>query len=77
MDQLKFNVNGAVRGKHNLVGIGGVLRNSAKEVCHTFSGLVGLKESNEAKLLTMPCKYSSKRFGGNIIIKEESRNAIN
>ena len=57
---LKFNVDGATRGKPGLVGIGGVLRNHKGEVMYMFSKHVGIKDSKEAdcpyySYFTTPC----------------------
>lgn len=51
--ELKFNVDGAARGKPGLVGIGGVLRDSASFVFGMFSKHVGIKESNKAEVLAI------------------------
>lgn len=43
---LKFNVDGAAKGKPGLVGIGGVLKNHKGEIMYIFSKQVGIKDSN-------------------------------
>lgn len=50
---LKFNVDGAARGKQGLASIGGVLRNHKGEVMYMFSKHVGIKDSNEAEVLVI------------------------
>ena len=44
---LKFNVDGATRGKPGPMGIGGVLRNNSGVVLFMFSKRVGVCDSNE------------------------------
>lgn len=41
---LKFNVDGAARGKQGPAGIGGVFRNSNKDVLMVFSKSIGVKD---------------------------------
>ena len=50
---IKFNVDGAAKGKPGPAGIGGVLRNDKGEVLFMFSKNVGIKESNEAEVLAI------------------------
>lgn len=45
----KFNVDGVARGKPDLVGVGGVLRNGLGNVLVLFSKNVGCMESNERR----------------------------
>lgn len=48
----KFNVDGAARGKPSSVRIG-VLRNCKRDALFMFSKNVGVKNSNEAKVLAI------------------------
>eukprot|EP00268_Persea_americana_P009152 TRINITY_DN13625_c0_g1_i4.p1 TRINITY_DN13625_c0_g1~~TRINITY_DN13625_c0_g1_i4.p1 ORF type:complete len:159 (-),score=28.79 TRINITY_DN13625_c0_g1_i4:37-513(-) len=48
---LKFNVDGAAKGKPGLTGIEGVLRNHKGEVIYMFSKHVGINFSNETEVL--------------------------
>lgn len=50
---LKFNVDRVERGKRELAGIGGVLRNSNGGVLMIFSKYVGVKDSNEVEVLAI------------------------
>lgn len=50
---LKFNVDGASRGKSGPAGIGGVLRDHSGSTRVVFSESVGIMESNEAALLSI------------------------
>ena len=52
-DVLKFNVDGAARGKPGPAYIGGVLRNIEGGLNFAFSVNVGMKESNEAEFLAI------------------------
>lgn len=51
--ELKFNVDGATRGKPRLAGIGGVLRNSLGVAVSLFFKNVGTMESNEVEVLAI------------------------
>lgn len=48
---LKFNIDGAPRGKLGLTGIGGVFRDSNRQVLIMFSKHIGVENSNEAEVL--------------------------
>ena len=50
---LKFNADGAAKGKPDLAAIGGVLRNQKGEVLFMFSKDAGIKDSNEAEVLAI------------------------
>ena len=50
---LKFNVDGAAKGKPGPAGIGGVLCDSGGVVLVMFSKHVGIMKSNEAKVLAI------------------------
>lgn len=50
---LKFNMDGAARGKPGPAGIGGVLRNHLGSISVVFSEFVGSLESNEAEVLSI------------------------
>ena len=50
---VKFNVNGASRGKPGQAGIGGVLRNSKGEVLLMFSKYMSVCNSNKVKVLAI------------------------
>ncbi|XXG74166.1 hypothetical protein AAC387_Pa07g2955 [Persea americana] len=50
---LKFNVDGAAKGKPEPAGIGGVLRNSGGLVLVMFSKHVGTMESNRVEVLAI------------------------
>lgn len=47
----KFNVDAAAKGKLDQAGIGGVLWKDKGEVDIPFSNPIGVKDSNEAKIL--------------------------
>ena len=47
---LKLNVNGALKGKLELVEIGGVLSNTKGKILLMFSKYVGVCDSNEAEV---------------------------
>ena len=47
---LKFNVDGATRGKPGPMSIGGILRNNNGEVLFRFSKNVGVCNSNKAEV---------------------------
>lgn len=50
---LKFNVDGAVRGKLGPTGIGGILRNYKVKVLFMFSKHAGVRDSYEAEVLVI------------------------
>lgn len=49
---LKFNVNGIASGKLELMGTGGVLRDTKGKVLYMFSKDVGIKDSKEAEIFS-------------------------
>eukprot|EP00268_Persea_americana_P068026 TRINITY_DN9427_c0_g1_i1.p1 TRINITY_DN9427_c0_g1~~TRINITY_DN9427_c0_g1_i1.p1 ORF type:complete len:120 (+),score=19.95 TRINITY_DN9427_c0_g1_i1:825-1184(+) len=75
---LKFNVDGAARGKPRPAGIGGVLRNSKGEVLFTFSKPIGIRDSKEAEVLAIlkALCYFSRFFHGNLIVESDSSNVV-
>ena len=75
---LKFNVDGAAKGKLGPADIGGVLRNGKGEVLFMFSKNVGIKESNEAKVLAIleALRIFSFTLKENLIVESDSSNAI-
>lgn len=50
LNKIKWNVDGFSRGKPSLAGIGGILRNAQGTTRAMFAALVGIRDSNEAKL---------------------------
>ena len=50
---LKFNIDGAAKGKPAPAGIGKVIMNDKGEVLFMFSKNAGIKESNEAEVLSI------------------------
>lgn len=50
---LKFNADGATRGKPGSVGIGGVLCNHRRDVLIMFSKNIGVKDSNEVEVMVI------------------------
>ena len=75
---LKFNVDGVAKGNVGLAGIGGVIRNHKGEVKYIFSKHVGIKDSNEAKVLAIleaPRIYRSS-YNQALIVESDSANAI-
>ncbi|KAL4333845.1 hypothetical protein GQ457_07G009460 [Hibiscus cannabinus] len=78
---VKFNVDGAARGKSGPAGCGGVLRDSGGRILACFSGPLGSLDSNEAKLraidFALDFLVSSRwRYGASIIIESDSVTAI-
>ena len=78
---MKFNVDGAARGKPGPAGIGGVLRDVDGKVWMEFSNSIGVSESNEAeicairKALLLFCASSwVDSFG--LVMESDSRNAV-
>lgn len=55
----KFDGDGAVKGKPNLTGIGGVLRYDKWEVLVIFPKYEGIKESTETEVLGIYKDYCS------------------
>lgn len=50
---LKFNVDGATKGKPRSAGIGGVLLNHRSEILYFSTEPIGIKDSNEAELVAI------------------------
>lgn len=76
---LKFNVDGAAKGKPGLTGIVGVLRNYWGEVLYIFSKHVGIKDRNEAGVLAISWKlfaFFHIFFHHFLIVESDSANAI-
>ena len=76
---LKFNVNGAARGKPDLAGIGGGLHKSEGIVLALFSKHVGCMESNEVDVLAILEAiriFSSASFQSSFVVQSDSLNAI-
>eukprot|EP00268_Persea_americana_P068029 TRINITY_DN9427_c0_g3_i1.p1 TRINITY_DN9427_c0_g3~~TRINITY_DN9427_c0_g3_i1.p1 ORF type:complete len:256 (+),score=22.30 TRINITY_DN9427_c0_g3_i1:1157-1924(+) len=71
---LKFNVDGAARGKPGPASIGGVLRNSRGEVLFMFSKSVGVCDSNKAEVLAIleALQYFSRFFNGILVVESDS-----
>lgn len=78
MGVLKFNMDGATRGKLVLAGIGGVLRYNKGDVLLLFSKKVELKESNEAKVMAIleAFRLFISSFQAGLIIESDSSNSI-
>ena len=74
---LKFNVDGASRGKPGPTGIGGVLRNNKGEVLLMFSKH-GVCDSNEAEVLAVleGIRLFSRRYGGPVVVESDSSNVV-
>eukprot|EP00268_Persea_americana_P036637 TRINITY_DN3614_c1_g1_i6.p1 TRINITY_DN3614_c1_g1~~TRINITY_DN3614_c1_g1_i6.p1 ORF type:complete len:138 (-),score=27.70 TRINITY_DN3614_c1_g1_i6:344-757(-) len=76
---LKFNVDGAARGKPGPTGIGGVLCNSEGIVLALFSKHVGCMESNEVEVvanLEAIRIFTSTSFCSRLAVESDSLNAI-
>ena len=75
---LKFNVDGASRGKPGLAGIGGVFRNSRGEILLIFSKHVSVCDSNEAEVLAIleDLRLFSRGYGGPLVMESDSFNVI-
>lgn len=71
MGVMKFNVDGALRDKPGPKGNKGVLH-SRGEVLLMFSQHIGVRDSNEAKVLVIPegLKLFSRRFIGSLVIRK-------
>lgn len=76
--EMKFNVDGASRGKPGPIGIGGVLRDHLSHFSWVFSESVGIRDSNKAKLLSIrrALNISVGLGGGKLVIERDSANAI-
>lgn len=75
---LKFNVDGVMRSKSGLSGLGGVLSNSKGKVLFMFSKLMGIHDSDEAKFLAIleALHYFSRFFHSSLIVDCDSSNTI-
>ena len=76
---LKFNVDGAAKGKPGPAGIGGVLHDSGGLVLVMFSKHVGTMESNEAEVLAIlevVRIFASSSFNSRLEVESDSLNAI-
>lgn len=75
---MKFNVNGASRGKPRPVEIGVVLMNHEKTTSIVFSESVGVRGSNEVEVISIRRALTIwKSYGqGKLIIEGDSANAI-
>lgn len=69
---LKFNVDGATRGKPGPTAIGGILRNNNGEVLFRFSKNVGVCDSNEAEVLAIleALRCVSRTFNGSLCVNQ-------
>lgn len=74
----KFSIDGASKGKPGQAGIGGVLRNHKGESYIIFNESVGIKDSNEAEILSIRrALLIWMHFGHeNLIIEGDSANAF-
>lgn len=74
----KFNADGAARGKPDHAGIAGILCDDKGMVWCIFSKSVGIKESNEAKVLAIleALRVLSWSFQGGVIVESDSSNTI-
>lgn len=74
----KFNIDGASKGKPRPAGIDGILRNYKRETAIMFNESVGIKDSNEAEILSSWIALIIwKDFGdGNLVIERDSTNAF-
>lgn len=75
---LKFNVNGAARGKPGPTGVGGVLRDHKEDVLLIFSNNEGLQESNEIKVLAIleALRLLFSSFHEQLLVESDFSNAI-
>lgn len=75
---IKFNVDGASRGKPEPAGLGGVLRNHEGTTSIDFNESVGTTDSNEVEILNIRRILNIwNMFGqGKLIIEGDSTNAI-
>eukprot|EP00268_Persea_americana_P021089 TRINITY_DN21101_c0_g1_i1.p1 TRINITY_DN21101_c0_g1~~TRINITY_DN21101_c0_g1_i1.p1 ORF type:complete len:199 (+),score=31.91 TRINITY_DN21101_c0_g1_i1:157-753(+) len=78
MGMLKFNVDGAARGKPGPAGIGGVLCDDKGVILCLFSKSVGVRDSNEAEVLAIleALRILSSSFQGCLIVESDSSNGI-
>lgn len=75
---LKFNVDGAFKGKPGPTGIGGVLRDHLGSIRVVFSEPVDLEESNEAEFLSIrrALTLGTSLGGIKLEVESDSSNAI-
>ena len=75
---LKFNVDGAARGKPRLAGIEGKLCNNKGEVLFMFSKHVGVCDSNEIEVFAIleALRCLARNFLGHLIVESDSSNAM-
>ena len=75
--ELKFNVDGAYRGKSSLTGIGGVIGNNKGEILCIFSKGVEVKDSDKAEVLAILEALSSfSSFQVTLTMESDLHNAI-
>lgn len=76
--KLKFNMDGAAKGKPGLAGVGGVLRNNHGVVMAIISKSAGVKKSNEAEVIAileeLQTFYYS--FHEGLIVESDVSNAV-
>lgn len=75
---LKFNVDGASRGKPRSAAIGSIFRNCKGEILFVSLKYVGIKDSNEAEVLAIleALRIFSRSFRGLSIVESDSSNVI-
>ncbi|PWA68757.1 hypothetical protein CTI12_AA301610 [Artemisia annua] len=78
---LKFNVDGAARGKPGPAGIGGLLRNNCGAVVAMFSIPIGVLDSNVAEVMAIKeaCRMVNEKLdlsSSGIIVESDSLNAV-
>ena len=81
LDNLKFNVDGSVKGKPGLADIGGVLRDSNGKILCLFSYYMGILDSNAAEIWAVKravdlCLSNSNLRGRNISIVSDSKVSV-
>eukprot|EP00268_Persea_americana_P015340 TRINITY_DN17040_c1_g3_i1.p1 TRINITY_DN17040_c1_g3~~TRINITY_DN17040_c1_g3_i1.p1 ORF type:complete len:124 (+),score=24.39 TRINITY_DN17040_c1_g3_i1:31-372(+) len=78
MGMLKFNVDGAARGKLGPAGIVGVLCDDKGVILCMFSKSVGVRDSNESKVWAIleALRIFSRSFQGRLIVEIDFSNAI-
>lgn len=75
---LKFDVDGAAKGKPGPTGIGGVLRNSDGCVLALFSKNVSCMESNEAQKVAIlkALRIFTSSYQSKMVVESDFLNAI-
>ncbi|PWA45434.1 reverse transcriptase [Artemisia annua] len=78
---LKFNVDGAARGKPGPAGIGGLLRNNCSAVVAMFSIPLGVLDSNVVEVMAIKeaCRMVNEKLdlsSSGIIVESDSLNAV-